>query len=87
MNEQEVKTLNKKNMTNLKDKLTNWAGALGAIAFIGGSTIASLMASGVKVPTIAIAIIGACGAASAATLGWLSGKNADGTTKTNPTIQ
>ena len=69
-------------MKNLKDIATTIAGILGAIAFIGGTTIASLSQYNIPVPTIVTVIVGVCGAVSAGILGYFGGKNADGTTKT-----
>ena len=73
-------------MKNLKDIMTTIAGILGAIAFIGGTTIAYLTQHGINTPPIVIVVVGVCGAVSAGILGYLGGKNPDGSTKTDSQI-
>jgi hypothetical protein len=73
-------------MKNLKDKMTSLAGALGAIAFIGAAIVGSLVSSGVAIPVFITAGLGACGAASAGILGYFSGKNPDGSTKSDEQV-
>jgi len=74
-------------MENIKDKMTTIAGFLGAIAFIGGAIVASIVSNGVVVPIYFIIIIGACGAASVAINGYYNGKTPDGKTKTPEQIK
>ena len=72
--------------SNIKDVLSTIAGVLGAIAFVGGTIIASLVQSGVVIPVFLTIIVGAAGAVSVALIGLLNGKNPDGTTKTSTQV-
>ena len=70
------------NMSNIKNTITNIAGILGAIAAVGGTTVASLMQYQIPVPPIVTIISGVCGALSVGILGYFSSKNPDGSVKT-----
>jgi hypothetical protein len=69
-------------MDNIKDTMTTIAGYLGAFAFVSATIVGSLIQSGIVIPLFVTALIGACGAASVAILGWYNGKNPDGSKKT-----
>jgi ABC-type transport system involved in multi-copper enzyme maturation permease subunit len=68
--------------SNIKDLLSTIAGVAGAVAFVGGTIVASLTQSGIVVPIFITIIVGVCGAISVALIGLLNGKNPDGKTKT-----
>ena len=70
-------------MKNLKDTLTSIAGTVG---FVGG-LILSIAAAGVVLPAIVVTSAGVAVTASVAVIGYLTGKNPDGTTKTANQIQ
>lgn len=65
-------------MKNIKDIATTIAGVMGFIAV----AIAALFANGIVLPAWVNTIGIACGALSPIILGYFSGKNADGSSKT-----
>lgn len=71
------------NTSNIKSIATTIAGILGFISLLG-ATILGVLAQYpmVHVPQIFIIIIGVCGAVSVFVIGYLNGKNPDGSAKT-----
>ena len=61
-------------MKNLKDTMTNIAGALGVIG-----SITLVVAKTVTLPSPVIAVAGTLVAISVAVIGYFTGKNSDGT--------
>jgi hypothetical protein len=73
-------------MKNLKDLMTTIAGVLGFLSFVGGIIMGVLTQNAVAIPKVFIIVVGICGALAAGLLGYFSGKNPDGTTKTSTQV-
>jgi hypothetical protein len=65
-------------MQDIKNIATTIAGVLGAL----GVAIGTVAAQGIALPEWLLVVAGACTALSVAILGFFSGKNADGSSKT-----
>lgn len=68
-------------MSNLKDILTTISGILGSIGVLIVSLSGELAKVSIVLPDWAQVVAGICTAVSVVVIGFLQGKNADGTTK------